>query len=87
MRSPCHPSASKLNTSPRLAGSGNGKISFYAPGYFPSSKPTVPPIYATTLRRSKEALEVRWAVFLEESSKEQVGSSSSWGFGKAGKVL
>lgn len=38
---------------------GNGKISFYAPGYFPSSKPSVPPIYATTSRRPKEALEVQ----------------------------
>ena len=43
-----------------LSGNGSvGKISFYAPGYFPSSKPSVPPIYTTTLRRSKEALEVR----------------------------
>lgn len=41
-----------------LNGSSNGKISFYAPGYFPSSKPSVPPIYATTSRRPKEALEV-----------------------------
>ena len=45
----------------KLSGHGghgsNGKISFYAPGYFPSSKPSVPPIYATS-KRSKEALEV-----------------------------
>eukprot|EP00913_Durusdinium_trenchii_P033157 g31040.t1 len=39
-------------------GSGNGKISFYSPGYFPSAKPSAPPIYSTTGRRPKEALEV-----------------------------
>ncbi|CAK8986639.1 unnamed protein product [Durusdinium trenchii] len=37
---------------------GNGKISFYSPGYFPSAKPSAPPIYSTTGRRPKEALEV-----------------------------
>ncbi|CAL1138431.1 unnamed protein product [Cladocopium goreaui] len=57
------------------AGNGSvGKISFYAPGYFPSSKPSVPPIYATTLRRSKEALEV------DGKLRDASNSQELWGF-------
>ncbi|CAJ1424661.1 unnamed protein product [Effrenium voratum] len=48
---------------------GGGKISFYAPGSFPGSKPSVPPIFQC-LKRPKEAMEIDTQLRDAASSKE-----------------